>query len=437
MPRRPIVAVNLQDLSMRTLLSFAALFLSVLLVQLGSGTLGPLDALAGSARGFTAEQIGLLGSAHFLGFFAGCYLAPRYIGTVGYSRAFAAAGALGAIGALLHPVFEGPYEWAVLRLLTGLAVASAYTVTESWLQSKIDRSNRGRVSGVYRVVDSTGSILAQGLIAVLDPLSYVSYNIVAVFCCLCLLPLSLTRHTPPPTSRAPRLRPMKALSLSSSACFGVVVAGLANSSFRMVGPIFGVANDLDQAQVALFLIAAVVGGILSQYPVGWLADKTDRRRVLVGLSVAAILVCVTVSQLVGPGNQTAIFVGAFAFGMTSFPIYSVSAAYANDSAPADFVVEMNAALMFYYSIGAIVSPFVAAWLIGTYGSPALFLYIAAAHFGLIVFALWRMTRRTAPRRQAPVQSMPRTSLIIGRLFRRANGPDTTDTSATATSDGRT
>ena len=34
------------------------------------------------ACGFTTAEIGLLGSAHFLGFFAGCWLAPRFIGGV-------------------------------------------------------------------------------------------------------------------------------------------------------------------------------------------------------------------------------------------------------------------------------------------------------------------------------------------------------------------
>ncbi|HSF94173.1 MAG TPA: MFS transporter [Thermohalobaculum sp.] len=403
---------------MRTLISFAALFLSVLLVQLGSGTLGPLDALAGSVRGFTTEQIGLLGSAHFLGFFAGCYLAPRYIGSVGHSRAFAAAAAVGAIGALLHPVFEGPYEWAMLRLLTGLAVASAYTVIESWLQAKIESSNRGRVFGVFRVVDMSGSILAQGLIAVLDPASYASYNIVAVFCCLCLLPLSLTRRDPPPTPQAPRLRPIKAALLSPSACFGIIVAGVTGASFRMVGPVFGIANDLSQSQVALFLTAGVVGGAAAQFPVGWIADQTDRRNVLVGLSAAAIVSCLTVAYLTGPGNTAVIFIGAFLFGMTSYPIYSVSAAYANDFAPKDFVVELNAALIFFYSIGAIVSPFVSARLISAYGPAALFLFIATAHGALILFTLYRMTRRKAPARTTPYTMVPRTSMIIGRLLRR-------------------
>jgi MFS family permease len=415
---------------MRTLISFAALFLSILLVQLGSGTLGPLDALAGVERSFTTAQIGLLGSAHFLGFFLGCYLAPRYIGSVGHSRAFAAAAAIGAAGAMLNPVFEGPYQWAALRLLTGMSVAAGYTVIESWLQAKVQSANRGRIFGVFRVVDLSGQIMAQGLIAVLDPVSYVSYNIVAVFCVLSLLPLSLTRRQAPPTPNAPRLRPIKAALLSPSACFGIIVAGMTGASFRMVGPVFGIANDLSQGEVALFLTAAVVGGVAAQYPVGWIADKTDRRNVLVGLSFAAILGSLTVAYLIGPGNTAVIFIGAFVFGMTSYPIYSVSAAYANDFAPKEFVVELNAALIFFYSVGAIVSPVVSARLITAYGPSALFLFIAAAHLALILFALYRMTRRKAAQPATPYQMVPRTSMIIARLFRRAqNSNDRAETSA--------
>src|SRR3546814_2698760 len=62
---------------MGTLLSFSALFLSIYLVQLGSGSLGPLDALSGSVIGFSTEEIGLLGSAHFVGYIIGCYVTPR------------------------------------------------------------------------------------------------------------------------------------------------------------------------------------------------------------------------------------------------------------------------------------------------------------------------------------------------------------------------
>ncbi len=58
---------------MRLLISFAALFLSVILLQFSSRGVGPLDVLSGAIPGFSSGQIGLLGSAHFFGFFIGCW----------------------------------------------------------------------------------------------------------------------------------------------------------------------------------------------------------------------------------------------------------------------------------------------------------------------------------------------------------------------------
>ena len=93
---------------MRTILSFAALFLSVILLQLSTGGVGPLDAISGAAMGFDNRQIGLLGSAHFFGFFIGCWWAPRLMGRVGHSRAFAVCTALGAMGLLAHTLTDNP-----------------------------------------------------------------------------------------------------------------------------------------------------------------------------------------------------------------------------------------------------------------------------------------------------------------------------------------
>lgn len=281
---------------MGTLLSFTALFVSIFFVQLGSGSLGPLDALSGAVIGFSTEEIGLLGSAHFLGFFLGCYVTPRLIGDIGHARTFAAAAAIGAIGALLHPILEGPLYWALLRSLSGLAIAAAYTVVESWLHAQTDNRSRGRVYGVFRVVDLAGALTAQGLIAVLEPASYAAYNLVAMFCCLCLLPLALSQRVAPQTPKAPRLRPLKALLLSPTAALGIVVAGVTGAGFRMVGPIYGVENAMTQGQIAVFLASAIVGGVAAQYPVGWIADKMDRRLVLFGLSILAAASCLEIGR---------------------------------------------------------------------------------------------------------------------------------------------
>ncbi|WP_298836567.1 MFS transporter [uncultured Roseobacter sp.] len=402
---------------MRLLISFAALFLSVILLQLSSGGVGPLDALSGIALDFTRQEIGLLGSAHFLGFFIGCWWAPRLMGSVGHSRAFAAFTAAGAIGLMSHMVVVDPVAWAVMRVASGICVAGCYTVIEAWLQAKVTNQTRGRTMAVYRVVDMTGSLAAQMVISVLEPASYVSYNLLAIVCCAALLPLTLTRVPQPETPSSPRLRPGLAYHRSPLAAAAVLVAALSSASFRMVGPLYGEEVGLSTAQIAWFLSAFVLGGALAQYPMGWLADKYDRRYVLVWLSAAAI-VSSAISILSAGLGTTGIMLTAGLFGLTTFPIYSVAAAHAHDFAHDSERVELSAALMFWYAMGAIAAPYLASLFIDAYGPAALFVMIAAGHVALVVFGLARMRARPAPSERTRYTYAPRTSFTIGRLTRR-------------------
>lgn len=407
---------------MRMIISFAALFLSVALLQLSSGGVGPLDALSGSVLGFSTTQIGLLGSAHFVGFFIGCWWAPRLMGSVGHSRAFAAFTASGAIGLLAHMLVIDPYAWALMRVASGLCVAGCYTVIEAWLQAKVNNETRGRTMGVYRVADMGASMVAQLMIGVLEPASYVSYNLLALLCCAALLPLTLTKVRQPKTPKAPRLRPMLAVSRSPLAAAGVIVAALSSASFRMVGPIYGQEVGLRADQIAYFLAAFVFGGALAQYPIGWLADKFDRRWVLIGLSVAAVVSCL-VTNVIGAGGTFAIMLGAVLFGLTTFPIYSVAAAHAHDFASDDERVELSAALMFFFALGAIASPIVSSTLINLYGPSALFIMIASGHIVLIIFGLIRMRARDTVQDKTRYVYAPRTSFVIGRLVGKSRKRD--------------
>lgn len=407
---------------MRMMISFAALFLSVVLLQLSTGGVGPLDALSGLAIGFSRAEVGLLGSAHFVGFFIGCWWAPRVMGSVGHSRAFAAFTAAGAIGLLAHMLVVDPYAWAVMRIASGLSVAGCYTVIESWLQSKVTNETRGRAMGTYRGVDIGASLLAQLMIGVLEPGSYVSYNLLAILCCASLLPLTLSTATQPDMPAAPRLRPSLAWRMSPLAVAGVFVAGLSTASFRMVGPIYGQEVGLGASQIAWFLAAFVLGGAFSQIPTGWLADKYDRRWVLIWVSAAATASCAVTVGFSG-GGASGVFWAAGLFGFMTMPIYSLSAAHAHDFAVGSERVELSAALLFFYALGAIAAPLVSSWLIEGYGPDALFGFIATSHVGLLIFGLTRMRVRPTAKERTNYVYAPRTSFLLGRLIGRLREDD--------------
>ena len=339
------------------------------------------------------------------------------MGNVGHSRAFAAFTATGAIGLLTHMLVIDAYAWAIMRVASGMCVAGCYTVIEAWLQAKVTNRTRGRAMGAYRVADMGASLVAQMLISVLEPASYVSYNLLAIVCCASLLPLTLTKASQPEVPKAPRLRPRLLIDCSPLAAAGVLVAALSSASFRMVGPIYGQQVGLVVDQIAYFLAAFVLGGALAQFPAGWLADRYDRRHVLIGLSIAAIVSCAVTAFAQGLG-PTGVMITAFFFGMTTFPIYSVSAAHAHDFADDTERVELSAALMFFYALGAIAAPLLASKLIDGFGPSAMFFMIAAGHALLVVFGLARMRVRETRSTRTPYMWSPRTSFTLGRLIGR-------------------
>jgi MFS family permease len=400
------------------IISFAALFLSVALLQLSSGGVGPLDALTGLAAGFSRSEVGLLGSAHFIGFFIGCWWAPRLMGSVGHSRSFAVFTAMGAIGLLGHTLIFDPTGWAILRIASGICVAGCYTVIEAWLQAKVTNETRGRAMGTYRIVDMGGSLVAQLMIGALaDIETYLAYNTLTLLCCASLLPLMLTKVPPPETPSAPRLRPMLAWRASPLSVAGVVIAALTAASFRMVGPIYGQEVGLTADQIGYFLAAFVWGGALAQYPVGVLADKYDRRWVLIVSSGAAIISC-GVTIAVTDSGTTSVMLATVLFGAMTFPVYSIAAAHAHDFANADQRVELSAALMFWYACGAIAAPLIASNLIEYFGPRAMFAFISLGHLALVIFGLSRMrVRPTTPDKTRYIWA-PRTSFVIGRLIGR-------------------
>ena len=215
---------------------------------------------------------------------------------------------------------------------------------------------------------------------------------------------------------------MKTFRVSPLGACGVVVAGVTAASFRMIGPVYGQQVGLVAAEIAYFLAAFVLGGALAQVPIGWLADRYDRRWVLIVMSLLSVIACAG-TVVYGNDSRDAVYISALLFGLVTFPLYSLSAAHANDFAAPGAAVELSASLMFLYGVGAIASPLFSSYLMQTGGPAMLFVMIACAHLSLAAFGFYRMLAgpQTATRR--PYRYLPRTSFILGRLLRRGQRAD--------------
>ena len=408
---------------MRVLISISALLMAVFLVQVSTGTLGPLDALSGLAIGFSRTEIGMIGSSHFVGFIFGCFLSPLLIRRVGHARTFSFVTGLSIIAVLLHPLWENLYFWMLLRVFSGVAVAGAATVIESWLNAKLNNENRSRYFSFYRIFDMSGALVAQALIATLPPAEFMAYSLVAIFLCLSFFPLALTKSVQPALPNHMNWRPFLAARISPIAVAGVVIVGATGAAVRMVGPLFAFDSNLSSAQIGLFLALFIFGGAISQFPVGFLADKFAKRTLMMALSLSTVLISAImqfelVTQFLGTYRY---FILVFVFGMATMPIYSLAATHANDLCHTNDMTDLSASLIFFFALGAIASPILAGSLIDSYGPNSLFVYFAILHIALFVFGFYRVIRRPVIHFTKPYRYIPRTSLFIAKTVKTLRG----------------
>ena len=132
----------------------------------GNGLQGTLIALRGAQEGFSPATIGFMGTAYFGGFVLGCLFITRMMKAVGHVRAFSALAAIASAGTLLLVLVIDPIFWSAMRFVTGFCFAGLFTVMESWLNSGVPNHDRARVLALYRIVDIGSVTGAQFLIPV-------------------------------------------------------------------------------------------------------------------------------------------------------------------------------------------------------------------------------------------------------------------------------
>jgi MFS family permease len=410
-------------------LGLAPLLLSAGILLGANGLLGTLVAVRGQIEGMPEATIGLMGTAYFIGFFGGCLWTAPLIARAGHIRVFAALCALAAISVLGLALVIDAYVWIAARAVLGFGFSGLSMVVESWLNERAASADRARVLSLYRIVDLGAVTGGQFLLPLIGPDGFAIFAVTAMLFAAALIPVSLSRLDNPQPPEHTRLRPSWVWALSPVACVGCVTLGLTNGAFRTIGPVYGGAMGLNVEQVALFMSLGIVAGAVSQYPLGWLSDRLDRRVTLLLATAGAAGSSLYLALLAAPSPAT-IFAGGFLFGGFAMPLYSLSVAHANDHAKPGQYMELAAGMTLFYALGAAVGPFASSLIISRYGPPAFFLYTAAAHGALILFVLYRMTRRSAGPRATRFVALLRTSPALFRLARpngrRAPAPEAGD-----------
>lgn len=399
----------------------APVLLGIVFAQLALGALSPLVGVLLVQRGASAPVVGVVASSYFVGFLLGTQSCSRIVARVGHIRAFAVFAAMGADAVLLQAITESPALWAVLRGLTGFGMSGVFLVAESWLNSKTTAETRGRTFGIYLVVSWGASAVGPLALNFASPAGDDLFIIIAMGFATALVPMALTQVGNPEIGSRMRLGLKRLFEVSPLGVVACLGAGLVNSAFYGLLPVYVDRIGHSPAELSLLLTTALLGGLAAQYPIGWLSDRFGRRPValatmLLGLAFALAVLALRAHQF------GALLALAFFFAAMVAPLYGLGAGQTNDYIqPRDFVAA-SSGLLFTWALGASAGPAIASAVIGVLGADGLFAYIAAILAAVALFTVYRMQRRVGVpiERQSSFVAAPQTPQPLAELDPRAD-----------------
>ena len=374
---------------------------SMFIAYIALGVVGPLVPLLLLGRGVPAPEIGLVASCYSAGFILGTVLLGRVIARIGHRAGMVAVSVLSGLTVAAMTVDSSTLVWAGLRAAMGLGHAGICIVAESWLNSHAGNHNRGRIFSAYLLTTWGGSALGPLAIGAF-PASGGLLLAAAAVMALTAWPLLRSRAAapPPPPANRPRMGLLALMRLSPVGIACCLAAGLCNTAYYAMSPVALAGQAHSKGEIASFLVAINLAGMLVQMPLGMLSDRFGRRQVAVGALALGGVMGALLFHLADAGIAVLIAAGIGLACMTS-GLYGLGASQTNDRIAEDGggdTVAASGGLLLAWAIGSTLGPTVAGAAMAWMGPGGLFFYLACVLVCGAVFTAVRMVLRSdAPR----------------------------------------
>lgn len=359
----------------KVLNAFLPLYVTTLLMLLGSGLLTTYVSLRLAHEQVSGTLIGAIIAANYVGLVVGGKVGHNLIARVGHIRAYVACAGIITASVIGHGLTNFIPLWIFLRLIIGLCMMCQYMVLESWLNDQAESSQRGVIFGLYMVATYLGLSGGQVILATQTGFGISTLLIVALCFALCLVPIALTTRTnakamsPAPMELGYFVRTIPKLLATT------LVSGMAIGAFYGLAPVFASEKGFTTEQTGMFMSLTIFAGLVSQFPLSWLSDRFDRQRLLFIIALLYAIFALVPGVLLSLPYQFLLGV-AFAVSMMQFSLYPLQVALANDQVMPERRVSLTACLLMAFGIGASIGPLMVGAVMQPLGSNMLYIFFA-------------------------------------------------------------
>ena len=351
----------------------------------------PLLSLILETRGQSSTLIGANAAMASLGTILVSPFVPRLIMRFG-PRQFAVSCICAEMVLFLAlKVFESLPAWFVLRFLIGASGAGLFIASETWLNQLADDANRGRWMGLYNAIISGTIAVGPLLLIVTGTVGWLPFVAGAAIIAAALVPLRLATEVPEFEDRAAPMGVLALIREAPTIAFGVLLMAVVFMAGSALLPVYGVRTGMSAEASAVLLAIMLAGGVVLQWPVGWLCDRLmSRRMVLILCAACGGLAGAAIPALI---QSVVLWPMVFVWGGLALSVYTVVMTMGGDRFRGARLAQAMAAVGVLWGLGSLTGPGVGGLLMDLFGPHALPLSTAAVCLAFAAFAAVRGLRQ--------------------------------------------
>jgi MFS family permease len=378
-----------------TIRPFLLLLTSCFLLMLGYGLSNILLPVRMLSDGVDLDNIGIVLSMLSVGFLIGAIYSRRLLQRVGHIRIFAMCGSLTSVAILLSGLYPEPFILGCLRIVTGFCMACANATLDSWLSYSATEKNRGRILSINQMVLMSALFSGQFLLSVAPVDGMTLFVLSGILFSLSITPIVISKQQGPKIEDSQAMSLMTILKLSPLGVVSCFYCGLIYAALLNMLPIFASDNGIEDLNLSIFMGAAISGAIILQFPIAYLSDHFDRRKIMLVMVSSIILISVLIPILMMSSlfNYSLVAI-AILTGMAAC-LYPMSMSETFDKVLKEQILTAMSSLLVIYALGSILGPYAASVVMNLYGSNALFTLMAVIATTLLIFIILRMQQRSA------------------------------------------
>ena len=354
----------------------------------------PLLSLILESRGVASDMIGINSAMMPLGILLISPAIPYATRRFGGRNVAITAAVVTAFAILAYKAFDTLAAWFVIRLVQGMTISVLFVLSEAWITESAGDANRGKVVAIYASVLSASFGAGPLLISFIGIDGWTPFVLGAIVIVFGIIPFTLIRDNPQadPDESTPsgffEFAPKAPMLLAAVGIFSIFDAATLS-----LFPVYGIYNGLDLATSANLLTALILGNMLLQLPIDWLADRVEHRWVLAGCALTASVCLLMVPALIHSPLKWPLLVVA---GTAGYGVYTVSLASLGNRFSGIELVNGASAFALVWGFGALFGSISGGWVMLGFGPHGLPVALALTYLLLAIGVSRRQLKLSHP-----------------------------------------